>query len=126
MRFARVALTAIDHANPIASLRNCLALEAPELRNGAIAIVDSPRTPLDLDCSSLPFIPITANNRGRAIDATLHDIVRRLNANPARQTRLRLSLFPSRAAKYFTDCAFHPDCKPHLAALGLAMFTSPA
>ncbi len=45
-----------------------------------------------------------------------------LNCNPAREWKLRLSLFPSRDLNYFTTCASHPDCKPHLAALGTSMF----
>lgn len=58
----------------------------------------------------------------RTIDIELRKLVGLLNYNPGRDSKLRLSLFPSRLAKYFIDCAFHPDCKPHLSAFGKHIF----
>ena len=103
-------------------LAAALAQAVPELRGGAIAIVDSPRSALDLDCSTPTFTQLPNVPATRAIDTALRALVHRLNDNPARETKLRLSLFPSRPAKYFLDCAFHLDCKPHLNALGARMF----
>jgi hypothetical protein len=121
LRFVAIPLTRIALEDPIASLTAAFLREVPELRAGAIAIVDSPRSPLDLDCSTIPFERAAHVRASRAIDAELHRLVRELNCNPARENKLRLSLFPSPPQKYFANCASRPDCKPHLAALASRM-----
>lgn len=104
-------------------LADALAHAVPELCKGAIAIVDSPRSPLDLDCSSTPFSVQLIPYKPRKIDTALRRMILVLNENPERRAKLRLSLFPSPMAKYFLDCVFHPDCKPHLSAFGRTIFS---
>src|SRR5882757_1487885 len=55
MRFEEIALSKFGGDDPIGALADALAEVAPELCDGAIAIVDSPRSPLDLDCSTAFF-----------------------------------------------------------------------
>jgi len=87
--------------DPIGALADALAEVAPELCDGAIAIVDSPRSPLDLDCSKTFFRQMVPQ-KARTIDIELRRLVRWLNENPVRDCKLRLSLFPSPMAKYFS------------------------
>jgi hypothetical protein len=52
-------------------------------------------------------------------------MVHRLNENPARVHKTKLSLFPTPPTSYFTECIFHPACKPHLRSIGEQMFRQP-
>jgi len=89
-RARRTALRAqsrwIKFAEQIASRRwpMSLPIEWPELRAGAVAIVDSPRCPIDTDCSQSHFAPRENPPARRAIDSGLRAMVNRLNENPAR------------------------------------------
>jgi hypothetical protein len=70
----------------------------------------------------MPFEAVACPSASRSIDAALYSLTHELNCNPARERKIRLSLFPSRPLNYFTACMMHPYCKPHLAALGTSMF----
>lgn len=125
LRYARIALDRIAGAERTASLCEVLADCVPELRAGAVAIVDSPRCPIDADCSKVQFAVRDNPPRGREIDRRLRALLHRLNENPARNPKTRLSLFPTPPTRYFTDCVFHRSCKQHLRALGEEMFHRP-
>jgi hypothetical protein len=81
--------------------------------NRGIALVDSPRTPRDIDCSSGKMIPRIEPPRGRAIDAALRELLRATFNGTMRP----LSMFPTPLADYFAGCAAQPGCKPHLRAI---------
>jgi hypothetical protein len=127
LEHSRIDLREIGGADPIGELASrfarCLGASGSRAIARSIAIIDSPRSPLDAD--GMTFAPILDPMASRAIDAGLREIVRALNRNPNRAPKLRLSLFPSRPTKYFVDCAFHPDCKPHLGAFGSRLFARP-
>src|SRR5579872_1583766 len=79
----------------------------------AIALVDSPRTPRDIDCSGAKMIARANPPTTRSIDATLRALLyARFNG-----TMRPLSMFPTPLASYFAGCAAHPECKPHLRAI---------
>src|SRR3984957_6580084 len=122
LRYARIALDQIGGADCIGSLADVLADRVPELRAGAIAIVDSPRCPIDTDGSQSHFAPRENPLARRAIDSRLRAMVHRLNQNPARARKTQLWLFPTPPMRYFTECILHPDCKPHLRSMGEQMF----
>jgi hypothetical protein len=125
LRYARVALDQIRGADCIGSLADVLADCVPQLRAGAIAIVDSPRCPIDTDGSQSHFAPRENPPARRAIDSRMRVMVHRLNENPARASKTQLWLFPTPPTRYFTECVRHPDCKPHLRSMGEQMFRQP-
>ncbi len=105
LEYKRIGLAGVTS---IADLRSRISQSIPELGRGAVALVDSPRWPRDLDLASGRARRPTP--RGRAIDAALRAIV-----GP-------LPMFPTPAFEYFADCAGDPRCKPHLRALAAEMF----
>ena len=125
LRYARIDLDRIGGSDCIGSLANLLADRVPELRAGAIAIVDSPRCPIDADGSESHFAPRKNPPARRAIDSRLRAMVHRLNQNRARARTTQLWLFPTPPTRYFTECVRHPDCKPHLRSMGEQMFHQP-
>jgi hypothetical protein len=125
LRYARIALDQIGGADCIGSLADVLVDRVPELRTGAIAIVDSPRCPIDADGSQSHFAPRENPPARRAIDSRLRAMVHQLNENPARVRKTQLWLFPTPPMRYFTECVRHPDCKPHLRSMGEQMFQPP-
>lgn len=120
--YARIALEQIGGADRIGALADALADRVPELRAGAVAIVDSPRCPIDADCSQVHFAPRENPPARRVIDSGLRAMVRRLNENPARERKTQLWLFPTPPTRYFTECLHHPACKPHLRSIAEQMF----
>jgi hypothetical protein len=81
---------------------------------GAIALVDSPRTPRDVDCSGGKMIRRMEVPRVRVIDTALRELLRtRFNG-----TMRPLSMFPTPLVEYFAGCIASPICKPHLRAIG--------
>ncbi|HSU90219.1 MAG TPA: hypothetical protein VLI44_02140, partial [Sporolactobacillaceae bacterium] len=109
-------------ADSVAALADLLVDRVPELRAGAVAIVDSPRCPIDADCSQSRFAPRENPPSRRAIDSALRAMVHLLNENPARARKTQLWLFPTPPTRYFTECVLHPACKPHLRSMGEQMF----
>ena len=135
LRLARVAVRGVERGQgandfaAISELRRRLVAAAPELgASGAIALIDSPRWPRDLDLAA------GANNRldgqgesaasstSRAIDILLRAIVRAVALRKADGGPFRLSLFPTPRFEFFAACVCDPHCKPHLAALGRELF----
>jgi Protein of unknown function (DUF429) len=114
----------------IDELRRRILAAAPELgASGAIALVDSPRWPRDLDLGegggNLREVFVRAvlgASAGRKIDTTLRAMVGRLGLRKAGGAPFSLALFPTPRLEYFAACARDPRCKPHLAALGRELF----
>ncbi len=74
---------------------------------GAIALVDSPRTPRDVDCSGGKMIRRMEVPRVRVIDTALRELLRtRFNG-----TMRPLSMFPTPLGEYFAGCIASPICK---------------
>src|SRR5262249_48945920 len=83
------------------------------------AVVDSPRWPRDRRLGSVRARAIL---RGRDLDLALRRFVTALAAHwPALG---RLSMYPTPPAAYFAACVGDPRCKPHLRALGQALFAA--
>jgi hypothetical protein len=127
MRLARVALVGIEHAGAkgagaICELRQRMLAAAPELAaSDAIALIDSPRWPRDLDLATSGTNDIQPQ-RGREIDASLRAMVKQLELRKRDGALFRLSLFPTPQFEFFAACVCDPRCKPHLAALGRELF----
>ncbi len=117
--YRRVALVGL-HRDPLAVLGERIAAAAPELGPGALAIVDSPRWPRD---RALGSNRARAAHRGRDLDLALHRLVAALAA--ASPALGRLSMYPTPPAAYFMACIADARCKPHLRALGGALFAPP-
>jgi len=93
---------------------------APQLKRGAVAIIDSPRWPRDLDWSQPGTVMRQDDVTGRVIDCELRAIVRELRR--AGETTLALSMFPTPRLSYFAGHIAVPSCKPHLRAFGRELF----
>jgi len=95
-------------ADPIGQLAARIAEAAPELRRGAVVLVDSPRSPRE-------------GPHERDLDIALRATVTRLNLGRAPRRRIALSMFPTPQIEYFARCAADPGCKPHLKALAISV-----
>jgi hypothetical protein len=112
--FARIGAPIVESlARRIADAVGC------DLRGG-VALVDSPRTPRDVDCSGKKMMPRTDAPRGRVIDASLRELLRMTFNGTMRP----LAMFPSPLASYFAGCAADSRCKPHLRAIAEELFAS--
>lgn len=115
-----------------------LTESVPELY-GARVLVDSPRWPRDLNWSkagadqwsntaqlcfrSVDSAPASRGSaRGREIDASLRALVGALRALDANSTLKSISMFPTPPMSYFGAQLKVGTCKPHLRALGQALF----
>lgn len=106
----------------ISTLARRLRARAPQLAN-AIAIVDSPRWPADLDLARPGATPRRPPaHDGREIDRRLRTLVAQLLATAAYPALRPLALFPTPPFDYFARRIMHPRCKPHLRALGRELF----
>jgi hypothetical protein len=127
VRLARVAVVGIEHggandASGICELRQRMLAAAPELgASDAIALIDSPRWPRDLDLAARGISGASAQ-REREIDASLRGIVKHLDLRKGDGAPFRLSLFPTPQFEFFAACVSDPRCKPHLAAIGRELF----
>ncbi|MBI3758862.1 MAG: DUF429 domain-containing protein [Deltaproteobacteria bacterium] len=139
LRLARVAVTGVEsfgevassgstkHEGAIGELCRRLLAAAPELgESGAVAMVDSPRWPRDLDLSvrmgdsdSRCYGSASAS---RTIDVALRALVNDVGLRRSDGRPFRLSLFPTPPLMYFAAVVRDPRCKPHLAALGEELF----
>ncbi|SRR5579875_892040 len=117
MVYRRVALAGINR-EPLGAMRERIAAAAPELGSGALAIVDSPRWPRDQALDDR----VRATNRGRDIDFALRRLMAVLSA--AWPALGRLSMYPTPPLAYFIACIADARCKPHLRALGRALFAA--
>jgi hypothetical protein len=103
-------------------LAGTLAQQVPELGDNAVAIVDSPRCPRDLDCSTPAFSRRADAPASRSIDAALRALVREANFTRPLTRRIKFSLFPTPRCDYFARCLRDDACKPHLRAFGAQLF----
>jgi hypothetical protein len=104
----------------VRELRERLISAAPDLRAQAIALVDSPRWPRDLDCSRAGVAFRGQTPSGRELDAALRTLFRAVRSG-WRDGRA-LSMYPTPPLAYFLGCAASPRCKPHLRALARELF----
>jgi len=110
-------------ADPIAAIAEAIRREVPGLEAGAVALIDSPRFPRDLDgASGARIVPAPAR---RAIDAALQSMVRCVNGARRRVRPIRLSMFPTPAVSFFESCAAGRNCKPHLRSIARAILPPP-
>jgi hypothetical protein len=128
VRFHEIDVAGVVNSteHPIASLTEAIVAAAPVLRRpGAIALVDSPRWPRDLDWSGASPSPRIVPDRraGRVIDASLLAIVRSIRAKSGSRQTLGLWMFPTPSMAYFAGCADAPGCPPHLRRLAREMFS---
>jgi len=87
---------------------------------GSVALVDSPRTPRDVDCSSGKMVQRPQAPPARLIDPSLRGLLRATFNGTMRP----LSMFPTPLASYFAGCAADSRCKPHLRAIAEEIFAS--
>ena len=121
MIFKRVALGGLE-GTACATLAKRIGEATRGFDTGAIALVDSPRWPLDLDWSrgTHKRDPVP---HGREIDAILRRIFGTLMAAPDGKTLMPgLSMFPTPRYDYFARCARDPRCKSHLSAIATDLF----
>jgi hypothetical protein len=134
LRLARVAVAGVERdtnggddrvGSAIDELRRRMLFAAPELSaSGAIALVDSPRSPRDFDLAEGigGARRIAGASGGRAIDVALRELVGSLGLRKAGGGPFSLSLFPTPQLRYFAACVGDSRCKRHLAALGRDLF----
>jgi hypothetical protein len=87
---------------------------------GAVALVDSPRAPRDIDCSRARMVRRMDAPRARVIDTSLRELLRSRFHGMMRP----LSMFPTPLANYFAGCIARSDCKPHLRAIATDLLAS--
>ncbi|MGH7863968.1 MAG: hypothetical protein ACREQB_03190 [Candidatus Binataceae bacterium] len=104
---------------PGAALARAFTRNAPELTRGAIAFIDSPRLPRDLDLAGAMRTRRASVPSSRRLDARLRELLRSHAAAGGRA--VALSLFPTPLVDYFSRCARSADCKPHLRAIALEL-----
>jgi uncharacterized protein DUF429 len=85
-------------------------------------LVDSPRWPCDLDWSASTVTPRVPVCRRRTIDVKLREMIASLLADGPIRALRPLALFPTPPLSYFDAHLSVPACKPHLRALGFAIF----
>ncbi|HKD69393.1 MAG TPA: hypothetical protein VKB84_21320 [Candidatus Binataceae bacterium] len=105
----RVALAGIE-ADPLEQMRNRLAACCPDAGRRWLALIDSPRWPLDLDCSSRTILRRDPVPACRMLDVALRAMLHASAGHDA----IRLSMFPTPKLAYFRHCAAASACKPHL------------
>jgi hypothetical protein len=109
------------NANVIGRMAEMLVNQVPHLR-GAIALVDSPRWPSDLDYSREGVVTAARSHRGREIDVAVRGLVSRLRESRANSTLAPVAMFPTPPLRYFAAHLNSATCKPHLRKLGEALF----
>ncbi len=115
----RVALVGIGKP-VVESLARRIADAAGENLRGALALVDSPRSPRDVDCSGKRMLMRIEAPSARVIDAALRQLLR-ARFNGAMRP---LAMFPTPLASYFAACAAMHGCKPHLRAIAEEILAS--
>lgn len=117
LSYHRIALTALRRP-VITSLAALIANAVGNDMKDSIALVDSPRTPRDVDCSGAKLSTRVDAPASRAIDASLRELLCTTFSGAMRP----LSMFPTPLASYFAGCASHRTCKPHLRAIAEELF----
>jgi hypothetical protein len=100
MRFARVDIRPRS-SHTVSQIADRIRHAVPELRRGAIALVDSPRTP-------------NAYASQRDLDIALRVAIAAINRSRSAAERITLALFPTQPREYFVRCVNDRNCKPHL------------
>ncbi|HUN57947.1 MAG TPA: DUF429 domain-containing protein [Candidatus Binataceae bacterium] len=119
----RVPVVGIEaEHDPLTALAERLKAALSPFDAPIIAFIDSPRWPSDCDCRWSSLHLRDGHTGGRRIDNALRAIVRSLAAVSARDSTLRLSLFPTPRHDYFIHCIVDRLCKPHLRVLGRQLF----
>jgi len=112
-----------ESANVITMIAARLRTEAPELAD-AVAIVDSPAWPVDLDLSNRGVkVRPPRSGSGREIDQRLRRLVTELCAGGRYPALKPIALFPTPSFEYFARQITHARCKSHLRAIGLGLFS---
>jgi predicted nuclease with RNAse H fold len=114
--YHRVPLDGI--AKPVAAaICDRIVAASPIDLRGAVALIDSPRAPRDVDCSGPVMVARLNAPSGRLIDSALRDLLRR-------ESKGTISMFPTPRAEYFAGCIASATCKPHLRAIGEELLAS--
>jgi len=113
----RIALRGIED-DPLRIMRERLSACCPDCGPRWLALIDSPRWPLDLDCSSNAVVPRRPVPTGRTMDRVLRALLRASEEHGA----MRLSMFPTPSHTYFRQCANAFTCKPHLRSIYYQLF----
>jgi hypothetical protein len=122
MSFQSVALHGLGES-PGTALARKIKEVAPELGARATVLVDSPRCPRDLDLSGTERRDLVPAQR--EIDVELKRIFPLLMAaSDGKPYKPGLSMFPTPLHTYFTQWAFQPKGKPHLAAITKELFAA--
>ncbi|MGH8011323.1 MAG: hypothetical protein ACREQ4_02330 [Candidatus Binataceae bacterium] len=119
IRLARVVLRQNDIT--IAKLAELITNILGDDGAQAVAVVDSPRWPRDLDGSFQGVRKREEAVRRRHIDAALHALTAYLGTRETFHHMRRLSMFPTPSLAYFMRC-LGDGCKPHLRTLGRELF----
>lgn len=119
VRHHRIALRGIE-ANPLVILCERLTACCPDCGPRWLALIDSPRWPRDLDCSSSAIVARDPVPPGRILDQALRALLR----ESGRHSAIQLSMFPTPDFAYFQNCANAPACKPHLRAVYRQLFVN--
>lgn len=120
MLFARVGLRDISD-DPVATLARRIDEAIPIAWRDAVALVDSPRWPRDLDWSSPEIRPRPTVDTNRNIDRRLRAAIKLIAASQESRTLARFAMFPTPPLAYFARCV-RGDSKPHLRAFADALF----
>lgn len=112
-------LCAVPTVDALAALAAQFRSALPDLERGALALIDSPRWPRDLDCAAPGVARRPCEIRGRAIDEALRRLIKQTAGLKA-----SVSMFPTPDSAYFYAQIVAPAAKPHLRALGLALLGS--
>ena len=113
----RIALRDIED-DPLPVVRERLSACCPDCGPRWLALIDSPRWPLDLDCSRTAIVPRQPVPTGRTLDRALRALLR----TSLKHGAMRLSMFPTPAHAYFQQCAGSIACKPHLRSIYRRLF----
>jgi hypothetical protein len=105
----------------VSRLSTMLTTQVPQLRDATV-LVDSPRWPGDLDCSSKGVVNAEKPRAGRGIDVALRAFASDLRSLGANKSLSPLSMFPTPPLRYFVAQLNRATCKPHLRELGRALF----
>jgi hypothetical protein len=115
----RIALHGIEN-DPPRILAERLSACCPDRGPGWLVLIDSPRWPLDLDCSQGTVGPRYPVPTARALDRALREMLHGSGEHGA----IRLSMFPTPEHDYFYRCASSVSCKPHLRSIYCRLFKS--
>jgi hypothetical protein len=119
LSYHRVPLAGIGSPVVESIARRIAEAVARDLASG-VALVDSPRTPRDVDCAGGKMIARMETPRARILDASLRALLRTTFNGSMRP----LSMFPTPLASYFAGCVARRGCKPHLRAIAEEILAS--